>query len=152
SLGHHRCAVSHADRADGEPYAQERPYAARFNQEPQCGERADGNQGPAGARPQAQIARWMRAGGQRDRTLALGADRGPLRVLSPPLLPFRPRSLLPCPAAPWSTAMHVAVEWPSNQKAAAVPAPRHGTFEIPAAYRWRPAMEAARFSSGTVAA
>src|SRR5262249_5782205 len=39
---------------------------------------------PATAPAQAKRARWRRAGGQRDRTLAVGADRGPLRILSIP--------------------------------------------------------------------
>src|SRR5262249_42455934 len=55
-----------------------------YAQEPQGGERPGQNDRPAGARAQAQTARWLRAGGERDRTLAVGADRGPLRILSVP--------------------------------------------------------------------
>ncbi len=106
--------------------AQERPYAARFDQEPQCGERSGRNESPAGARAQAQTARWLRAGGQRDRTLAVGADRGPLRIVSIPAGPLlghrsfiAPRAVAPCPGRIWPSAREPAAETAERHRAPA---------------------------------
>src|SRR6516162_5362621 len=127
SLVHHRCAVGRADRANGEPDAQERPYAGRFDQKPQCGERSGRNECPAGARAQAQTARWLRAGGERDRTLAVGADRRPLRILSisgrsPSRTSqvFAPRAAAPLPRA------HLAVGPKARRRSCRAP-PRRST-------------------------